>query len=115
MGTLGKILSSKTVWGATLLGVMGILPTVAPLVPAGTKTGALITLVLAAFTIYGRIRAKQPLGPVIDETIAKTVDAVHELGIGPSTDAVSKVIQVQAVKAQIADTDAGVAAASKAP
>jgi len=96
MGTLGKILSSRTVWGATILGVMGILPTIAPMIPQGTKTGALITLAMMVYTIYCRIRAKQPLGPVIDATIAKSVDAVHELQ-GQSPPSVAKVDAVAAI------------------
>ncbi len=103
MGTLGKILSSRTVWGATALGVMGILPTIAPMIPQGTKTGALITLAMMVWTIYCRIRAKQALGPVIDDTIAKSVVAVHELqGQGaPSNakiDAVTTIVKDQAPK-----------------
>lgn len=104
--TLGKILKSKTVWGAAGLGVMTVLPAVAPFIPAGTKAGAVVGAALALFTIYGRIQAKQPLGPVIDDTIAKTVDAVHILGIsavvpGTTTGAVAQVAQVQAVVKQM--------------
>jgi hypothetical protein len=90
MGTLGKIFSSRAVWGAALLGVMGILPTIAPIVPQGTWEGAIITIALSGFTIYARIRAKQPLGPVIDATIQKSVEAVHELQ-GQSPPSVAKV------------------------
>jgi len=104
MGILGKILSSRTVWGAAILGVMGILPTIAPMIPQGTKTGALNTLLMMGFTIYGRIRAKQPLGPVIDTTISKTIDAVHELGIsaeGAPTSIAGQVAQTAAVTAVV--------------
>jgi hypothetical protein len=104
MGTLGKVLSSRTVWGAAILGIMGILPTIAPMIPQGTKAGALITIALAGWTIYCRIRAKQPLGPVIDKTIAQTVDAVHELGIsaeGAPTSVVGQVEQTAAVAAVV--------------
>ncbi len=102
--TFGKIVSSKTVWRATLLGLMGVLPTIAPMVPAGTWESAAIATVLAAFTVYSRIQAKQPLGPVIDQTIAQTVEAVHQLGIsaeGAPTSIAGQVQQIAAVAAVV--------------
>lgn len=82
--TLQKIVKSRTVWGVVILGLIPVLQAIAPMVPAGTKTGAVLTLIIAGYTIYCRIRAKQALGPVIDETIAKTVEAVHVLGANPN-------------------------------
>lgn len=79
MGVLSTVLKSRTVWGAAILGVIPVLQAISPIVPAGTKAGAAIAAILAIYTIYCRIKAKQPLGPVIDDTIAKTVDAVHRL------------------------------------
>lgn len=80
MGTFGKIVASKTVWGAVALGIFGILPTIAPMVPQGSKTGAVIAIALMCFTIYGRIRAKQSLGPVVDDVMKQTIEAIHVLG-----------------------------------
>jgi hypothetical protein len=87
--SLGKALKSKTVWagiGTAALGVGQIAAPYAPqilqFIPAGTPAGAAITIGLGALTIYGRIKAKQPLGPVIDATIAQTVDAVHQMNPG---------------------------------
>lgn len=87
LSTIGKALKSRTVWvglGTTALGgaQLGaqVLPYVAPYVPAGTKLGALITATLGILTVIARIRAKQPLGPVIDTTVAQTLEAVHVLG-----------------------------------
>lgn len=101
--TFSKVLSSKTVWGAAAMGVMGVLPVILPMIPPGTKTGALITLVLMAFTIYRRIQAQQPLGPVIDQTIAQTVEAVHVLGISTTvpTTLTGKVDQIANVTAVV--------------
>jgi hypothetical protein len=79
MGFL-KIFKSKTVWGAIGSGLLvgaQLIPSIAQYVPAGTPLGAALGLGMAAFTIYGRIKAKQPLGPVIDQTIKQTVEAVH--------------------------------------
>ncbi len=81
-----KALKSKTVWagiGTVALGTGGILqqyaPTILSFVPATTPVGAGITIALGAMTIYGRIKAQQPLGPVIDKTIQQTVEAVHQI------------------------------------
>lgn len=79
-----SILKSKTVWGAIALGAVNTLPVIAPYVQ-GTPVGAGINLALAGFTIYGRIRAKQPLGPVIDDTIAKTIEAVNVIDYQPDS------------------------------
>jgi hypothetical protein len=81
MGFL-KVFKSKTVWGAIGSGLLvgaQLIPTVAQFVPAGTPLGAALGIGLAAFTAYSRIKAKQPLGPVIDDTIKQTVDAVHQI------------------------------------
>lgn len=79
---LGKALKSKTVWtGIGTIAVNGLeyLPMVAQFVPPGSGIAVGINVAIGAMTIYGRIRAKQPLGPVIDDTIKNTVDAVHML------------------------------------
>ena len=107
--TFGKIVKSRTVWGATGLGVMTVLPTIAPIVPANTKASAIIGLLLAIYTIYGRIMAKQPLGPVVDDTIAKTVNAVnafHQTGEVPAAPATMSQAQMQLsmVKAEVKGT-----------
>lgn len=81
LSSFAKALKSKTVWGAIASGALAagpIIPAIAPYVPAGPG-GAALGLAAAAFTIYGRVKAKQPLGPVIDQTIKQTVDAVHQL------------------------------------
>jgi hypothetical protein len=102
MGTLGKILKSKTVWGASFLGAMLVLPAIFPIIPAGTKASAAIGLVLMGFTIYSRIKAKQPLGPIIDKTIADTMEAVHTLGIAdPPPTPTGKVAEIAEVKAVV--------------
>jgi hypothetical protein len=84
--SLGKALKSKTVWagiGTAALGVGQIAAPYAPqilqFIPAGTPVGAVATIALGAMTIYGRVRAKQPLGPVIDDTVARSVEALHQL------------------------------------
>jgi len=86
LSSLGKALKSRTVWvgiGTTALGGAELLapvaPYIAPYVPAGTPVGAGITAALGIATIIGRMRAKQPIGPVIDSTIAQTLDAVHQI------------------------------------
>lgn len=86
LSSLGKALKSKTVLagiGTTALGAAELAQQFAPailsFVPPATPVGAAITIGLGALTIYGRIKAKQPLGPVIDDTIKQAVDAVHEL------------------------------------
>ena len=100
---LGHALKSKTVWagiGTTALGVGQVAAQYAPdvlaFVPPGTPVGAALTIGLGALTIYGRVRAKQPLGPVIDTTIQQSVDAVHQLqSQGPPS--VAKVDAVTAI------------------
>lgn len=85
--SLGKVLKSKTVWagiGSGLLAGAQFIPTLAQYVPSGTPLGGGLAIVMAVLTIYGRIKAKQPLGPVIDDTIAQTVEAVHVIGAGVS-------------------------------
>lgn len=86
--SIGKALKSRTVLvgiGTTLLGGAELLghaaPYIAPYVPAGTPIGASIIVGLGVATVIGRLRAKQPIGPVIDDTIAKTVKAVHMIGV----------------------------------
>lgn len=107
--TLGKALSSKTVWagiGIILATAAELLPIVAPYVPPGGKLAAIVTILLALCTIYGRIQARQSLGPVIDKTIADTVEAVHVLGITKSEDVpatvAGRVAQVAEVKQLVA-------------
>jgi hypothetical protein len=108
---IGHALKSRTVWagiGTTALGISQVAaqyaPTILSFVPAGTPVGAGLTIGLGVATIIGRIMAKQPLGPVIDTTIAKSVDAVnalHESGdavAAPTTLSQSKV-QLATVKA----------------
>jgi hypothetical protein len=84
--SIGNALKSRTVWagiGTTALGVGQIAaqyaPTILSFVPAGTPLGAGITIGLGVATIIGRIRAKQPLGPVIDTTIVDSINAVNAL------------------------------------
>lgn len=84
--SLGKALKSKTVWagiGTAALGIGQIAqqyaPTILSFVPAASPVGAGIIIGTGVLTIIGRIKAKQPLGPVIDDTIAQTVAAVHEI------------------------------------
>lgn len=115
--TLGKIVRSRTVWGIFGLGMIPVLQAISPMIPAGTKTGAILGLILALYTCYCRIRAKQALGPVIDETIAKAVEAVHIIGAtsdlpsgkelttiaSPQTTA-GKVMQIAEVKAIVKAT-----------
>ena len=81
-----KVFKSKTVWagiGTVVLGSGEILQQYGPLAlqffPPTSAVGAGLTIALGGMTIYGRIKAQQPLGPVIDKTIQQTVDAVHEL------------------------------------
>jgi hypothetical protein len=98
LSTLGKALKSKTVWGAVGLTALNTVPYWAPLVQ-GTPVGLGLNLALGAFTIYGRIRAKQPLGPIIDDTIAQTVDAVHQLQGDPKPGTATVAAITQTVKA----------------
>lgn len=105
--SLGNALKSKTVWagiGTAALGAGEILqqyaPTILSFVPAATPAGAAITIALGAMTIYGRIRAKQPLGPVIDKTIADSVNAISGMNSAPAPslrqiDAVTAVVKNQ--------------------
>lgn len=81
-----KVFKSKTVWagiGTAALGSGELLqqyaPTILSFVPATTPIGAGITIALGVMTVYSRIKAQQPLGPVIDTTIKQTVEAVHNL------------------------------------
>lgn len=101
--TFGKILSSRTVWGAAVLGAIPVIQAISPMVPSGTKAGAVIGVILALWTVYCRIRAKQPLGPVIDSTIAQTVEAIHVLGISTTvpTTITGKVDQIANVTAVV--------------
>jgi hypothetical protein len=94
LSTLGHAIRSRTVWvgaGTTVLGASQLAATYAPqvlsLVPPTSKLGAGITALLGIATIIARINAKQPLGPVIDATIAQTVEAVHVLGSTTATTA----------------------------
>lgn len=88
-----KVFKSKTVWSGIGMAVLGsgeilqqYAPTILSFVPAATPVGAGITVALGLMTVYGRIKAQQPLGPVIDTTIQQTVDAVHVIqGDGPPT------------------------------
>lgn len=103
LSSLGKALKSKTVWagiGTTALGVGQIAaqyaPTILSFVPAGTPVGAGIIIATGVVTIIGRIKAKQPLGPVVDDTIAQTVDAVHQLQ-GNGSPSTAKIAQVTAI------------------
>jgi hypothetical protein len=84
--SLGKALKSKTVWagiGTAALGAGQLAeqyaPTILSFVPPATPAAAAISIGLGALTIYGRIKAQQPLGPVIDRTIKNSVDAVNSL------------------------------------
>ncbi len=107
---LGHALKSRTVWagiGTTALGASQIAaqyaPTILSFVPAGTPVGAGLTIGLGVATIIGRIMAKQPLGPVIDTTIQKSVDAVnglHQAGVIPAAPATlaQRASQLAAVK-----------------
>lgn len=106
----GKIVKSRTVWvgvGTTVFGAIELLPQalpyIQPYVPVHSKAGALITILLGIATVVGRIRAKQPIGPVIDATIAQTVEAVHVLGISkaPPDSIAGQVEQVAEVKAVV--------------
>jgi hypothetical protein len=85
--TLGKVMKSRTVWGAVILGAIPVLQAIAPMLPAGTKAGAVVGVILMIWTIYCRIRARQPLGPVIDTTVAKTIEAIHIIGATQATPA----------------------------
>lgn len=105
LATLGKIAKSRSVWGSIGSGFIIVgqaYPHVAHILPAGSKITVILGLIATGVSLYGRIRAKQPLGPIIDQTIADTVTQVHELGIGPAPDPVTKIIQVQAIKQGIA-------------
>lgn len=84
--SIGKALKSKTVWagiGTTALGVANFavqaVPVIAPYVPATSPVGAGLAIALGLLTIYGRVNAKQPLGPVIGTTVQKTLAADHEM------------------------------------
>lgn len=91
--SVGKALKSKTVWagiGTTALGIGQLAAPFAPqilsFVPPGSPVGAGITIGLGVLAAYGRIKAKQPLGPVVQDTVATTLDAVHQLQISdPAT------------------------------
>ena len=91
--SVGKALKSKTVWagiGTAALGTGEILqqygPVALQLFPATSAIGAGLTIALGAATVYGRVKAKQPLGPVIDQTISDTLHAVHTInGQAPPT------------------------------
>lgn len=105
--SLGKALKSKTVWagiGTTALGVGQIAaqyaPTILSFVPAASPVGAALTIGLGALTIYGRVKAQQPLGPVIDKTIADSVKSINSIqGTDPASirqvDAVTAVVKNQ--------------------
>lgn len=98
--SIGKALKSKTVWagiGTTAIGIGEfaahaapvVAPYIAPYVPATGPVGAGITIALGLLTVYGRVKAKQPLGPVIDSTIQQTMVAVgqlHDTGHPTGTD-----------------------------
>ncbi len=107
---IGHALKSRTVWagiGTTALGVGQIAaqyaPTILSFVPAASPVGAGLTIGLGVATIIGRVMAKQPLGPVIDTTIAASVNAVnglHQAGTIPAapTTVSQRATQLAAVK-----------------
>lgn len=105
-----KVFKSKTVWagiGTAVLGSGELLqqyaPTILSFLPATTPVGAGITVALGAMTIYGRIKAQQPLGPVIDQTIHDTVNAVHTIN-GQTNPTISQIATVKADVKQIQAT-----------
>jgi hypothetical protein len=108
--SLGKALKSKTVWagiGTAALGAGELAqqyaPTILQFVPPATPVGAGITIALGALTIYGRIRAHQPLGPVIGDTVDKTIEAVSVMRNG----AVTTRNEAQGVKNMVKAAPAG--------
>ena len=92
-----NIFKSKTIWGqigaAALLGAQ-FLPVAAQYVAPTTPLGAALAIGAIGFTAYGRIKAKQPIGPVVDDTITKTMLVVHDLnGQPPPTS--TQILQVK--------------------
>ncbi len=104
LATLAKVAKSRTVWGAVAAGGLFVgqaAPTIAQYVPPGGKLSVILGLAATAFTIYGRIRAKQPLGPVIDQTIAQTVEAVHVIGSGQRAESTTTIVNPTSVAGKV--------------
>ncbi len=120
---LGRALKSRTVWagiGSTALGVGQLAAQYAPailsFVPPATPLAAGITAGLGVLTIIGRLRAKQPLGPVIDQTIAQSISAVTAIKGEPpvgikTVDAVTAAVKKQPGAINKAVTTGGMGAA----
>jgi hypothetical protein len=75
-------------------------PQILSFIPPASPVAATIIIGTGIATIIARVKAKQPLGPVIDQTIAKSVNAVnamHQTGVIPAA-------QLAAVKAQVKGT-----------
>ena len=86
LSAIGHGLKSRTVWmgiGTAALGAGELAaqysPQILSMVPATTPFGAGLTIGLGVLTVIARVRAKQPLGPVVNDTIAKTIDVVHDM------------------------------------
>jgi len=99
--SLFRALKSKTVWagiGTTALGVAhfaaAAAPVITPYVPATSPAGACLAIGLGLLTVWGRTRAVQPLGPVIQTTVRKTLAADNEIRGVPAQPSATKVAVV---------------------
>ena len=82
MSTLKKVFLSKSIWGNIGTGLLigaQFIPVASQVVGMSTPLGAGLALATVGLSAYGRIRAKQPLGPVVDDTIKKTMEIVHQI------------------------------------
>lgn len=103
--TLAKAVKSRTIWaGAASTAIGGFelvttyAPQILPFVPATSKVAAILTVIAGIGAIVARLKARQPIGPVIDKTIADTIAAGHVLGITDKPETLAgKVAQVQTV------------------
>lgn len=104
--SIGKALKSRTVWAGVAQVALGsgevlqhYAPTILSFVPPATPLASGIVIATGVATIIGRVMAHQPLGPVIDKTIAESVEAVHaQQGTVPTVrqiDSVTAVVKNQ--------------------
>ncbi len=79
MNIFKKIFASKAIWGNIGTGALLALqfvPVAAQYVSPFTPIGMGLALASVGLSAYGRIQAKQPLGPVIDDTVKKTMERI---------------------------------------
>ncbi len=90
LNKLKLIFKSRTIWGAILTGSFNIataapaLQALVPYLKPGGQPWLAVNAALGAFTIYGRIQAKQPLGPLIEEILASQAPAQAQKTPGPA-------------------------------